>query len=41
MPTTDYALSEYKTMWLLTMFDLPVKTKIERRSYTRFLFCLS
>lgn len=23
-------------MWLLTMFDLPVKTKKERRAYTRF-----
>ncbi|WP_207310208.1 CRISPR-associated endonuclease Cas2 [Rubinisphaera italica] len=23
-------------MWLFTMFDLPVKTKKERRNYTRF-----
>ena len=36
MPMPDFALSEYKTVWLLTMFDLPVKTKIERRRYTRF-----
>ncbi len=29
-------LSEYKSMWLFCMFDLPVKTKAERREYQRF-----
>lgn len=28
--------SEVKAMWLLVMFDLPVKTKAQRREYTRF-----
>lgn len=28
--------SEYRAMWLLTMFDLPVLTKEQRRDYTRF-----
>lgn len=28
--------SELKAMWLLVMFDLPVKTKPQRREYTRF-----
>ena len=26
----------YKTMWLVVLFDLPVKTKRDRRRYTRF-----
>jgi CRISPR-associated protein Cas2 len=28
--------SEYKAVWLLVMFDLPVKTKTDRRRYSRF-----
>ena len=28
--------SEMKAMWLLVMFDLPVKTRAQRREYTRF-----
>ena len=28
--------SELKAMWLLVMFDLPVKTKPQRREYVRF-----
>lgn len=28
--------SELKAMWLLVMFDLPVKTKPQRREYARF-----
>ncbi|MCC7236817.1 MAG: CRISPR-associated endonuclease Cas2 [Bryobacterales bacterium] len=28
--------SEYRAMWLLTMFDLPMLTKEQRRDYTRF-----
>ena len=28
--------SEYRAMWLFTMFDLPVGTKKARREYTRF-----
>ena len=29
-------LSAYRAMWLFCMFDLPTKTKTERRTYTRF-----
>jgi CRISPR-associated protein Cas2 len=29
-------VSEYKTMWMIVMFDLPVKTKKDRRSYAQF-----
>ena len=29
-------LSAYRTMWLLTMFDLPTDTKKARKDYTRF-----
>lgn len=36
MPSAEYSLSEYKSMWLFTMFDLPVATKTDRRNYTRF-----
>lgn len=36
MSRTDSSLSEYNTVWLLTMFDLPATTKTERRRYTRF-----
>jgi len=32
----DVNLSEYKAMWLFTMFDLPVKTKVEKKNYVRF-----
>ncbi len=28
-------LAPYKTMWLITMFDVPVLTKEDRRNYTR------
>jgi len=28
--------SEYRNMWLMAMFDLPVVSKTERRAYTRF-----
>ena len=30
------ALSEYRGVWLLAMFDLPVTTSEARREYTRF-----
>ncbi|MGD9872821.1 MAG: CRISPR-associated endonuclease Cas2 [Kiritimatiellia bacterium] len=30
------SLSEYRGMWLVAMFDLPVVTKTERRQYARF-----
>ena len=36
MPRAELNLSEYKIVWLLTMFDLPTLTKIDRRNYTRF-----
>lgn len=29
-------LSAYRSMWVLTMFDLPVDTKKARRAYTQF-----
>lgn len=29
-------LSKYKIMWILTLFDLPVLTKAERKAATRF-----
>ena len=28
--------SHYRAMWLFALFDLPVKTKAQRRDYTRF-----
>lgn len=30
------ALSAYRAMWMVAMFDLPVETKENRRDYTRF-----
>lgn len=36
MPGAENYLSEYKSMWLFTMFDLPVDTKRARRDYSRF-----
>lgn len=29
-------LNAYRTMWLFTLFDLPVDTKASRRAYTQF-----
>lgn len=29
--------SSYRIMWLLVMFDLPVKTKVQRRRYSQFV----
>lgn len=29
-------ISEYRSMWLIAMFDLPVDDKDARREYTRF-----
>ena len=36
MPRREFVLSGYKEMWLFAMFDLPVKTKADKRAYTRF-----
>lgn len=36
MPRRELSFSGYKSMWIFAMFDLPVKTKRERRNYTRF-----
>lgn len=36
MPRQELVFSGYNSMWLFTMFDLPVATKRERRDYTRF-----
>ena len=36
MPRSEFAFSEYRGMWLFAMFDLPVKTKEEKREYVRF-----
>ena len=30
------ALSGYRLMWVMTMFDLPVVSKAERKAATRF-----
>lgn len=29
-------LSEYKTMWLMVLFDLPTETKKQKKAYTHF-----
>ena len=36
MPRRELAFSGYKSVWLFTMFDLPVKTKTDKRNYVRF-----
>jgi CRISPR-associated protein Cas2 len=36
MPKQEYVFSGYKSMWLVTMFDLPVKTKKDRKIYAGF-----
>lgn len=36
MPRQEHVLSGYKSMWLITMFDLPVKTKKDRKIYAIF-----
>jgi CRISPR-associated protein Cas2 len=36
MAKRDTALSAYRFMWLLVMFDLPVGTKPERHAATKF-----
>ncbi len=35
MPSTKRELSEYRSMWLIAMFDVPVLTKTDRRRYAR------
>lgn len=30
------SLSKYRAVWLVAMFDLPMKTKRERKEYTQF-----
>ncbi len=36
MPRDRFALSGYRPVWLFAMFDLPVKTRAQRRRYARF-----
>lgn len=36
MSSRQFDFSEYKAVWLLVMFDLPVKTRIDRKRYARF-----
>lgn len=36
MPYSELALSGYRSVWLLAMFDLPVTTPRARRDYARF-----
>ncbi len=36
MPRHQRNLSEYRAVWLFTMFDLPVDTPKSRHAYTRF-----
>lgn len=31
-----YQLNPYRIMWIIVFFDLPVKTKTDRRNYSRF-----
>lgn len=33
-------LNPYRIMWLVVFFDLPTKTKTDRKNYTRFRKCL-
>ena len=32
----NYIFGEFKAMWLMCLFDLPVETEFEKREYTRF-----
>jgi CRISPR-associated protein Cas2 len=36
MPHSPINTSEFRTMWVLVLFDLPVSTKIDRRRYAKF-----
>lgn len=36
MPESRVALSGYRPVWLFAMFDLPVKTRAQRRRYAQF-----
>ena len=36
MPRSEFVMSGYKEMWLFAMFDLPVKSKENKRAYSRF-----
>ncbi|MFQ5734201.1 MAG: CRISPR-associated endonuclease Cas2 [Planctomycetaceae bacterium] len=36
MPRRELTFSGYQAMWLFAMFDLPVKTKRDKRNYARF-----
>lgn len=36
MPSHRLALSGYRPVWLFAMFDLPVKTREQKRVYSRF-----
>ncbi|WP_320018703.1 CRISPR-associated endonuclease Cas2 [Labilibaculum manganireducens] len=33
---TEYALSQYRNMWVLVFFDLPTETKKERKAAGKF-----
>ena len=36
MPRKELTCSGYGSMWLIALFDLPVKTKKDRKIYTQF-----
>lgn len=36
MPRRELAFSGYQAMWVVAMFDLPMKTVDDRREYVRF-----
>ena len=36
MPRTPLVPSEYRAMWIIALFDLPMKTKEQKKRYTRF-----
>ncbi|MBL4885004.1 MAG: CRISPR-associated endonuclease Cas2 [Planctomycetaceae bacterium] len=36
MPRREFVLSGYRGMWIFAMFDLPVKTKTQRKKSSQF-----
>ena len=36
MPESRVTMSSYRSMWLFTLFDLPMTTPTARKEYTRF-----
>jgi CRISPR-associated protein Cas2 len=36
MPRSEFSFSGYRAMWLFALYDLPVKSRTERRDYQNF-----